>query len=57
MAGGPSPENPLRGSCLCGGVDGDPGIRAEFHLFVGSRAPWEGLPDNGLPRYDEAYEG
>jgi len=111
----PSPENPLRGSCLCGGVqfevtapslwashchcsrcrkhsgafggtqgrvkafcsvcgsglfgnewpegdqigirlgalDGDPGIRPQFHTFVASRAPWDDLPDDGLPRYDE----
>jgi hypothetical protein len=55
MAVGPSPDNPLRGSCLCG-LDGDAGIRPEFHLFVGSRAPWEQLPDDGLRRYDEAYE-
>jgi len=46
----PSPERPLGGSCL-------PGIRPEFHLFVASRASWETLPDDGLPRYDETYSG
>jgi hypothetical protein len=24
-----------------GSVDGDPGVRIEMHLFVGSRAPWD----------------
>ena len=36
-----------------GALDGDPGIRPEFHTFIGSRAPWEELPEDGLPRYDE----
>ena len=40
-----------------GAFDGDPGIRPEFHLFVGSKAPWETLPDDGLPRYEEHYTG
>jgi hypothetical protein len=38
-----------------GALDGDPGIRPEFHLFVASKAPWDELPDDGLPRYDEAH--
>lgn len=40
-----------------GVLEGDPGIRPEFHLHVASRAPWETLPDDGLPRFDEAYTG
>jgi len=36
-----------------GSLDGDPGIRPQFHTFVASKAPWEELPDDGLPRYDE----
>lgn len=40
-----------------GALDGDPGIRPDFHAFVGSRAPWDELPDDGLPRYDEHYTG
>ena len=35
-------------------LDGDPGIRPEFHAFVASRAPGDDLPDDGLPRYDDA---
>ena len=38
-----------------GAFDGDPGIRPQFHTFVASRAPWDELPDDGLPRYDEAH--
>jgi hypothetical protein len=38
-----------------GSLDGEPGIRPGFHLFVASRAPWDELPDDGLPRYDEAH--
>jgi hypothetical protein len=38
-----------------GSLDGDPGIRPEFHLHVASRAPWEELADDGLPRYDDGY--
>jgi hypothetical protein len=36
-----------------GAIDGDPGIRPEFRQWVSSAAPWEPLPDDGLPRYDE----
>ena len=32
-----------------GALDGDPGIRPEFHTFVGSRAPWDELADDGIP--------
>ena len=38
-----------------GALDGDPGIRPQFHTFVGSRAPWGEMPDDDLPRYDEGY--
>ncbi|HVU77230.1 MAG TPA: GFA family protein [Gaiellaceae bacterium] len=40
-----------------GALDGDPCIRPEFHLFAASRARWGELPDDGLPRFDEAYGG
>jgi hypothetical protein len=36
-----------------GAIDGDPGVRPQFHTFVESKAPWEELPDDGLPRYPE----
>jgi hypothetical protein len=40
-----------------GALDGDPEIRPEYHTFVGSAAPWDVLPDDGLPRYDGAKPG
>ena len=33
-----------------GSVDGDPGIRPQFHTFVASKAPWDEITD-GLPQY------
>jgi hypothetical protein len=35
-----------------GSVDGDPGIRPQFHTFVASKAPWDEILD-GLPQYAE----
>jgi hypothetical protein len=37
-----------------GTVDGDPGIRPQWHQYVAYAAPWEPIPDDGLPRYPEA---
>ena len=36
-----------------GAVDGDPGVRPSVHQFVAYAAPWEQIPDDGLPRYPE----
>ena len=36
-----------------GAIDGDPGARPTFHQYVAYAAPWDPLPDDGLPRYDE----
>lgn len=38
-----------------GSLDDDPSVRPQFHAFVGSRAPWVTLPEDGLPRFDEAH--
>ena len=35
-----------------GSLDDDPQIRPQFHTFVGSRASWEDLPEDGLPQYE-----
>ena len=42
-------------SIRLGALEGDPGIRPQFHSFVGSKAPWDVLPEDGLPRYDGPY--
>jgi hypothetical protein len=38
-----------------GALDGDPGIRPQYRTFVASRAHWDEIPDDGLPRYDQAH--
>jgi hypothetical protein len=37
-----------------GALDEDPGVRPSYHQYVAYAASWEPLPDDGLPRYDEA---
>jgi hypothetical protein len=37
-------------SVRLGALDGDPGIRPEYHSFVDSKAPWDQICDDGLPR-------
>lgn len=37
-----------------GMLDDDPGIAPQYHSFVDSRASWDVLPDDGLPRYPDA---
>jgi hypothetical protein len=48
-----SPDDPEVISVRLGAFDGDPGIRPSLHQFVAYAAPWEPIPDDGLPRYDE----
>ena len=36
-----------------GAFDGDPGVRPSARQFVAYAAPWEPLPDDGLPRFQE----
>jgi hypothetical protein len=36
-----------------GAIDGDPGVRPSARQFVAYAAPWEPIPDDGLPRFDE----
>jgi hypothetical protein len=40
-----------------GALDGDPGIRPQYHSFVAAKAPWDTLPDDGLPRHEAANTG
>ncbi|MBV8431830.1 MAG: GFA family protein [Solirubrobacterales bacterium] len=56
LFGGTWPEGP-EVSVRLGGLDADPGIGPQYHSFVGSKASWETLPEDGLPRYDEAGSG
>jgi mannose-6-phosphate isomerase-like protein (cupin superfamily) len=41
-------------SIRMGSLDGDPGIRPQFHTFVDSRAPWDEITDS-LPRHPEGW--
>ena len=34
--------------------DSDPGVRPGYRQFVAYAASWEAIPDDGLPRFDEA---
>ena len=52
LFGGTWPEGP-EVSIRLGSLDGDPGIRPQYHQFVDSRAVWNDLPNDGLPRYRE----
>jgi len=36
-----------------GAIDGDPEVRPQAHQFVAYAAPWQPIPDDGLPRFDE----
>ncbi len=40
-------------SVRLGTFDSDPGIRPQYRQFVAYAAPWEPIPDDGLPRYEE----
>ena len=53
LFGGTWPDGP-QVSIRMGAFDGDPGIRPQFHTFVGSRAPWDEICD-ALPQYDAAW--
>jgi hypothetical protein len=48
------PENHDRMAIRLGAFDGDPGVRPAWHAFTAYSAPWEPIPDDGLPRYEEA---
>ncbi len=51
LFGGTWPEGP-EVSVRFGALDGDPGIRPQYRTFVASKAVWDELPDDGLPRFD-----
>lgn len=47
------PEDPEVLGVRMAAFDSDPGIRPSYHQFVAYAAPWEPIPDDGLPRYPE----
>jgi hypothetical protein len=40
-------------SVRLGSLDSDPGVRPSYRQFVAYAAPWEEIPDDGLPRFPE----
>jgi len=46
-APGDGPEASIR----LGSLDRDPGIRPQYHSFVDSKAPWDAIHEDGLPRF------
>jgi hypothetical protein len=46
-------DEALPRSIRLGAFDDDPGVRPEFRQYVAYAAPWEPIPDDGLPRFDE----
>jgi hypothetical protein len=55
ICGSPMPRDvPARGFIVvpAGALDDDPGVRATYHIFVASKAPWHEITD-GLPHYSE----
>jgi hypothetical protein len=49
-----NPSDPSVISVRLGVFDEDPGIRPQFRQFVAYAAPWEPIPDDGLPRFPES---
>jgi len=55
VCGSPMPRAvPMRDFVVvpAGSLDGDPGIRPAYHIFVGSKAPWHEISDS-LPQHQE----
>jgi hypothetical protein len=48
-----SPDDPDVISVRLGAFDSDPGIRPSYRQYVAYAAPWEPIPDDGLPRFAE----
>jgi hypothetical protein len=44
-------------SVRLGVFDENPGVRPSWRQFVSYAAPWEQIPDDGLPRFDEGKPG
>ena len=53
LFGGTWPDGP-EVSIRLGALDGDPGIRPQYHSYVDSMAVWDRLPDDDLQRFPGA---
>jgi hypothetical protein len=51
---GVNPQNPDQVIVRLGVFDADPGVRPLARQFVAYAPPWEPVPDDGLPRFDES---
>jgi hypothetical protein len=47
------PEDSARVGIRLGTFDSDPGVRPSSRQYVAYAAPWEAIPEDGLPRYPE----
>ncbi len=48
------PDGSGKMSIRMSAFDDDPGVRPGWRAFVAYAAPWEPIPDDGLPRYAES---
>ena len=48
-----SPDDPGLLGVRLGVLDRDPGVRPSYRQFVAYAAPWEPIPDDGVPRFPE----
>jgi hypothetical protein len=48
-----SPHDPEVIAVRLGSFDSDPGVRPSYRQFVDYAAPWDPIPDDGLPRFPE----
>lgn len=51
---GNNPNHPDSIGIRMGTFDEDPGVRPSVRQFVTHAAPWEPIPDDGLPQYPES---
>ena len=51
LFGGTWPDGP-EVSVRLGSLDDEPPIGPQYHSFAGSKAAWDQLPDDRLPRYE-----
>jgi hypothetical protein len=49
-----SPTDATRVSVRLGAFDSDPHVRPSMRQFVAYAAPWEAIPNDGLPRHPES---